>query len=177
MTRYLWLKLDNDAIDESYQYTLASLRHYWRWMVKNERPFMDASENLEFPNDTWVAQDFRKAVLMKQAALFDTEHREIYEEKASEWSHYVTQKLQASEERFFTRILIILLQNYGPHNFQTPIPEKGHLLSLANTNRMALTKARSTLRVLVQIGCRIGRGLLQFRPSRERSWLKIRLER
>lgn len=177
MTRYLWMKLDNNTIDEPYHYTLASLRHYWRWMVKNERPFKDDSENLEFPNDTWVAQDFRKAVLMRQAALFDTAHRKIYEEKASEWSRYVTQKLQASEERFFTRILIILLQNYGPHSFQTPIPEKGQLLSSPNTNRMALTKARSTLRVLIQIGRRIGRGLLQFRPSRESSWLKIRLER
>ena len=176
MTRYLWIKLDNGTIDEAYRYTLASLRHYWRWMVKNERPFMEASEALEYPNHTWVAQDFRKAVLMKQAALFDTTHRETYEEKASEWIRYVTRELQGSEERTFTRIQIILLQNYGQHRCNTTIPEKGIMLSPVDTNQRVLTKGRAITKVLLQIGHRLVRGLLQFRPSREKSWLKIRLE-
>lgn len=175
ITRYLWLKLDSHSLDESYEYALACLKHYWRWMVINERPFLHKPEELEFPNHTWVAQDFRKVVLMKQAALFDAKNSAAYERKASEWLGKITQTLEVSEERFFTRIQIILLQNYGPHRYEIPIAEEA-------AGKAALSKHRKygrtvfTTRVLVQILQRLARGIVQFRPAREKAWLTLRLE-
>ncbi|WP_418140112.1 hypothetical protein NUW46_11160 [Marinobacter sp. MA] len=176
ITRYLCLKLDSHSRDDVYEYALASLKHYWRWMVINEQPFLHKPEELEFPNHTWVAQDFRKVALLKQAALFDAENSEAYKRKAFEWLGEITRTLEVSEERFFTRVQIILLQNYGPHRYDIPIAEE------AAAGKAALKKHRKhgrtvfTTRVLIQILQRLARGIVQFRPAREKAWLTLRLE-
>ena len=36
--------------------------------LKTERPYLDQREQLEFPNETWAAQEFRKANVLRLAA-------------------------------------------------------------------------------------------------------------
>ena len=44
-----------------YAYGRASLLHYARWMAEHEQPYLDQPEKLEFPTETWAAQDIRKS--------------------------------------------------------------------------------------------------------------------
>ena len=174
LVRYLGIKLERDEIDESYRYTLQSLRHYWRWMVKHEKPFLEKVPGLEFPNHTWVAQDIRKAMLMFQASVFDPEHREAYQQKAHEWLDYVTSTLLAGDEKQLTRIQVLLLQNYGPHTAKIVLPEYA-LISDHTTVVRTPSRALGLSVVIAEIFLRLIRGLRTFRPTREKAWLRNRV--
>jgi hypothetical protein len=65
---YLHEKTDRNELDEMYAYARDSLLHYGQWMAANERPYLDHPERLEFPTETWVAQDLRKADVLALAA-------------------------------------------------------------------------------------------------------------
>jgi hypothetical protein len=66
--RYLAMKAEADQLDGMYAYAQASLLRYARWMLDHERPYLDARERLEYPTETWPAQDLRKANVLRQAA-------------------------------------------------------------------------------------------------------------
>jgi hypothetical protein len=68
LARYLDLKAEAGELDENYAYARASLLHYAEWMVENERPYFDRPEKLEYPTETWAAQEFRKANVLRLAA-------------------------------------------------------------------------------------------------------------
>ncbi len=68
VARYLRLKAEAGEQDAAYAYAQASLLHYARWMLDHERPFFDHPENLEYPTETWAAQEFRKANVLRLAA-------------------------------------------------------------------------------------------------------------
>ncbi|MBI3463902.1 MAG: hypothetical protein HY000_12720 [Planctomycetes bacterium] len=68
LARYLDLKVEADMLDEMYAYAQASLLRYARWMAENERPYLDHPERLALPTETWPAQDFRKANVLRLAA-------------------------------------------------------------------------------------------------------------
>ena len=68
LDRYLSVKAEADQLDDMYAYAQQSLLHYARWMLVHERPYLDARERLEYPTETWAAQDLRKANVLRQAA-------------------------------------------------------------------------------------------------------------
>ncbi|MGK0168767.1 MAG: hypothetical protein ACI9W2_000485 [Gammaproteobacteria bacterium] len=68
LSKYLRLQADEGILDEHYAYGQASLLHYARWMVENERPYFDAIETLEFPTEAWPSQELRKANVFLLAA-------------------------------------------------------------------------------------------------------------
>jgi hypothetical protein len=68
LARYLHLKADAGELDRMYAYAQASLLRYAGWMAENEEPYFDRPEKLEFPTETWAAQEFRKANVMRLAA-------------------------------------------------------------------------------------------------------------
>ena len=173
--RYLCLKRQIDGEDEQYEYTKESLLLYTHWMLKNERPFMADKTQLEFANDTWVAQDVRKAMLMFQASELDHENSGQYQKQGRKWLEGVTGTLQYSQESHFSRILVILMQSHGPQFLATSS-------SLANDRVTSVHKHWTppvlTWRLLIsRIGGRALRALLTFRPSREKLWLTTRLDR
>jgi hypothetical protein len=49
-------------------YAKASLLHYARWMAEHERFYLDEPEKLEYPTETWAAQELRKANVLVAAA-------------------------------------------------------------------------------------------------------------
>jgi len=77
LVRYLDLKRDWHQLDPMYDYARRSLLHYAAWMRDHELPYLDQRDKLEFPTETWAAQDLRKANVMRFAALlgdtFDTQ--------------------------------------------------------------------------------------------------------
>ncbi len=175
LARYLVLKSENRNFDAHYHYARASFRHYTRWMLDNEHPFLDTPDQLEFANHTWVAQDIRKAMLMHQAAWFDPELKERYQERANEWLDYVCQTLEQSQERHFSRIQAILLQNHGPHQATLALApeatEEGPIAEL----QLGIAGPLTWAGLLRRITRRVWRGIRTFRPARERAWLTARL--
>jgi hypothetical protein len=175
VVRYLAVKEEAGQKDACYQYALESFLSYADWMKDNERPFLADPEQLEFPNDTWVAQDVRKAMLMFQAASYGTESAAEYHAKGREWLEYVCNRLTVSDEAKYSRILIILLQNYGPHHLDPPTEPA---VFFWPANRQDPQEPRLTwARLIARMSHRILRGLATFRPGREKAWLEARLDR
>jgi hypothetical protein len=70
LARYLKLKAEAGQMDQMYAYARASLLHYAQWMVQHEETYFTHPEKLEFPTETWAAQDFRKANVLRLACCF-----------------------------------------------------------------------------------------------------------
>lgn len=176
IARYLHIKEEIGERDTQWRYARDSFLHYTEWMLKHEKPFLSDTSELEFANDTWTAQDIRKAMLMFQAAQEDPHKAPDYQAKGREWLDYVTTALQTSPERGLTRLQIILLQNYGPQHLDTPdgaqCPAKQDDSSV--TYQTPLLGWGS---LVGQIVARLMKGLLHFRPRREKAWLAARLDR
>lgn len=171
ISRYLWLKARERQLDYNYVYARDALIHYTRWMLQNEQLFLSDAKQLEFPNDTWTAQDIRKAMLLFQAAEIDSEFGNEYRQQAHSWLVEIIDRLARSNERSFTRVLIILLQNHGA--YQSGATEQEQLAIQEYPSAPRLTWGTMSGRVLK----RLTRALVTFRPTRERAWLNARLDR
>jgi hypothetical protein len=81
--RYLDDKAVLGELDCRYAYARQSLLAYARWMADHEYPFLEKPAILEYPNETWAAQDMRKCEVFLHAtrhALDDDRPR--FEERA-----------------------------------------------------------------------------------------------
>ncbi len=178
IARYLQIKEGSGKRDESWQYARDSFLNYTGWMLIHERPFLADTKELEFANDTWTAQDIRKAMLMFRAAQEDPQSAETYQAKGAEWLQYVTENLMRSPERNLARLLIILLQNYGPQHGNDKI--QSSIVQPNSTGDQTIAYPPPVLgwaRLMGQIATRLLNGLRHFRPSREKAWLEARLDR
>jgi predicted house-cleaning NTP pyrophosphatase (Maf/HAM1 superfamily) len=111
--RYLQLKINNQTFDEQFYFSRDCLLTYADWMLENEQPYLEKPEILEYPNDTWTAQDLRKAHVLAAAAYFSPDDGAKFMQKAEYFENYVATKLNASETKSYTRILALLMQNQG----------------------------------------------------------------
>jgi hypothetical protein len=68
LDRYLAAKQSAGQCDEHYAYAQQSLLAYARWMLANERPYLDRASELQYVTETWPAQDLRKANVLRIAA-------------------------------------------------------------------------------------------------------------
>ena len=66
--RYLEMKAEAGEVDRLYAYARAVLIHYASWMLDHEIPYFDRVDQLEYPTETWAAQEFRKANVLRLAA-------------------------------------------------------------------------------------------------------------
>tara|TARA_R110002111_G_scaffold133190_1_gene199001 strand:+ start:9168 stop:11753 length:2586 start_codon:yes stop_codon:yes gene_type:complete len=175
ITRYLDEKRATNQLDDAYQYAARSFIAYAEWMRDNEIPFLNNSEQLEFPNHTWVAQDIRKAILMFQAAeLIPKEDAHRFQKAGEDWLTNTFKTLVKSEERGFSRILVIVMQNYGAHMCTPSIYES----KLQQSGIISEKLIRLTWIALLQrILQRFGKGVYGLRPAREKAWLDVRLNR
>lgn len=173
IAKYLMLSAIMAHKSATVHYAQAALCHYARWMLEHERPFLSDPSQLEYPNDTWVAQDIRKAMVLFQAAWLDDEERkERYEREARRWLDNVATTLTASPERTFTRILVILMQNDGM--------DAGYRVALAESaepSRGYGTPALSWPALVARVVARLARGARHFHPAKEKAWLALRLDR
>lgn len=112
LIKYLEIKLEKGEKDDVYYYTRDSLIHYVDWMTEHEVPYLERADVLEFPNHTWVAQDIRKAFVFACSTRYNPDKNSLYKAKAEYFLNYVAVKIGEHENRSFTRILAILLQNH-----------------------------------------------------------------
>ncbi len=173
LSRYLLFKAEVDEFDDSYKYALESFCHYTRWMLQHENLFLKSSNQLEFPNFTWTAQDLRKATLFFHASFFDPEYRDQYLKKGQYFLENVIDSLSNTDERYFSRVQIILMQNYIHQN-------QDELLStiiLKNPNYINSRPALklTILKILKRSSMRLAKAIRGFNLKKEVSWLRTRL--
>ncbi|MEJ2742604.1 MAG: hypothetical protein P8176_09020 [Gammaproteobacteria bacterium] len=113
VVRYLCLKESLVLIDSDYWYGRHSFMHYATWMLSNEKFYLDTPDQLEFPNDTWCAQEIRKANLLCYGWYFAPEPEPEYLTRAEQYYQYISQRLSRSSESEYTRVLALLMQNDG----------------------------------------------------------------
>ncbi len=70
LAKYAAAKEEAGQLDDCYQLATESIVHYAQWMLKHERPYFDQADKLEYPTETWAAQEFRKANVFRRAARF-----------------------------------------------------------------------------------------------------------
>jgi hypothetical protein len=109
---YLEDKAERGELDAAYGYARASLLHYARWMADHERPYLETPGALEYPTETWVAQELRKADVFFWAARHAAgPDRPRFLDRARFFFDYAVQTLGGLAERRFTRPMILVLSN------------------------------------------------------------------
>jgi len=111
--RYLDDKIERAELDRMYAYARASLLSYARWMAGHEYPYLQKPEILEFPTETWAAQDMRKSEVFKFASKHSTGHERVrFLERADFFFTHSTAELTATETRTRARPVVLML-SYG----------------------------------------------------------------
>jgi hypothetical protein len=105
---------DQDSYREDFFYAVASLMHYARWMLGNERPILDTPEKLQYPTETWAAQDIRKWHVLAYAAKWASSSKEQIElmERAEFFFNHSLNTLETFPTKSLCRP-VVLLMNYG----------------------------------------------------------------
>ncbi|MFZ5603132.1 MAG: hypothetical protein ACOY7J_11840 [Pseudomonadota bacterium] len=172
--RFLTVKQQQHQTDDTgYRYALSSLLHYAQWMADADSPYLHHAEKLDYPNDTWTAQDIRKANILYFASRHapQPEQRQKMRERADYFYQYVCQQLAASDTLHFARILALLMQNHGPHGYYHSLPPPDATFINAKTEGSPYATRSDLLRQAV---LETLRALLRLSPKRELGWLRFR---
>ena len=132
--KYLEYRADRDLVDGRYEYARAVLLRWARWMAAHERPYLDHPEGLEFPTETWPAQDLRKAAVFEFAARHtrDDGERALFLARADGFVEYATAILAGMPTSRLTRPIALLLA-YGMQRplLAVPAAQPGAVLPAA----------------------------------------------
>jgi len=108
--RYLDYKAEIGAVDFMVVYARASLLAYVRWMADHEYPYLDKPDLLEYPTETWAAQDVRKSEVFKYAAKHAAgEDRSRFLERSDYFFRYSINTLSGMKTRTLARPVVLLL--------------------------------------------------------------------
>jgi len=178
VVKFLDKKFELGEIDAVFAHARASLVRYAEWMLAHEYPYLDKPEILEFPNETWAAQDLRKSVIFNHAARYEhsAEKRRDFIEKGVFFCETAVAELLRHRSSRYARPVALMLQNgwaaarlriwddteeavcfVSARAISRPAPE----LSLASVAGRALSD--------------LGRALRQTSLWHELAWLKARM--
>jgi len=116
--KYLDWKIELRELDDTYAYARASLLTYARWMAQHERPYLSHPDKLEYPTETWAAQDMRKSEIFKLASLHGpSSERTLFLERSQFFFDYSVQTLRQMPTGTLTRPLVLLLSNGWMHAY------------------------------------------------------------
>jgi hypothetical protein len=133
--RYLDLKMERGPLDETYAHAQQSLLHYARWMAEREYPYLEKSETLEYPNETWSAQDMRKSDVFKFAAKHARgSERERFLERSDFFFRSSVEGLLAAQTRTFTRPVVLMMTNGFMHAYFQERPDESALFGNSATD-------------------------------------------
>ena len=101
-----------------YAYARLTLLHYARWMAANERPILDTPEKLQFPTETWCAQDMRKVEVFQFAAKHaNGVEKEKFLERAEWFFRYVERTLPTFPTKSLCRPVVLMMKYGWSHNW------------------------------------------------------------
>lgn len=108
--KYLDYKAECGELDWCYAYARESLLHYARWMARHEYPYLDKPELLQYPTETWAAQDMRKSEVFTFAARHAVgDERARFLDRARFFFRYSIDTLSGMKTRTLARPVVILL--------------------------------------------------------------------
>ena len=111
LVRFLELTGESPGLDPLRSYVRKAVLHYARWMMTNERFYLDEPERLEYPTETWAAQELRKGTTLWMAARLATLNESTsFRRRGSEILDRSWAKLMSFESRCCTRPLALVLQ-------------------------------------------------------------------
>jgi hypothetical protein len=166
---YLELKEQLSQLDPYFYYARDSLLHYANWMLLNESPYLDKAEQLEFPNNTWTAQDIRKADIMMAASYYSNHKNKEYKEWANTMYSYIKNKISLCETKDTSRILAILMQNDGLGDFYSK--------ESVQFNPIGTYTIRKSPFKYVKVTQLLFKSIFTFSLKCELTWLKFRFAR
>lgn len=157
--RFIALKEQLGLIDDAYHNTALALKHYASWMIDNEYAYLDKPDILEFPNQTWSAQDLRKLCILYFASNYlETSKAMAAIQKAQDLESTIYKRLSDSDESSSTRVLCLMMQNANYHRYQhVPAPQMSEKEGLKTNHK----KSSSAVGFLLQ-------HIANFSFSRER---------
>jgi len=123
--RYLDEKALLGQIDGAYAYARQSLLAYATWMRAHEQPYFERLVELEYPTETWVAQELWKSEVFTYAARYTAaaSERAAFLERADFFFRYAIDALGQSPTRTLTRPLVLLLSRGLMHGYMSRHPE------------------------------------------------------
>ena len=108
--KYLDHKRDLGQFDRNFMYARLTLLHYARWMAEHERPILDTPERLQYPTETWAAQEMRKVEVFQFAALQTSgAERDRFLDRAEWFFRYVERTLSAFPTKSLARPVVLML--------------------------------------------------------------------
>jgi hypothetical protein len=138
LARYIEVKHAYAMNDSHYAYAWATLSHYANWMLENERPNLAQKEKLQYPTETWVAQDMRKWQVLQFAAFLNRAQPDLcarYQAKADFFFNYVCDTLSDFPTKSLCRPVVLLMQFgwqrawFQKEGYQASIEEPKFLMS------------------------------------------------
>jgi len=190
LLRFLELTARLESPPQIWEYARRSVLHYARWMAQHERPYLDHPEELEYPTETWAAQELRKGnVLLGAARLAEGTESDLFRERGSRILDDAWTSLRSFDTRYFTRPLALVLQQGYVEAFlraagspPASFPRRDDSRSTAPppvafvSQREAVREGLRSPRRLAQMSLRALR-LKRWRNIILRSWLAERLRR
>jgi hypothetical protein len=111
LARFIELTDGVERLETLRAYARLSLLHYARWMADHERFYLDTPEQLEYPTETWAAQELRKGTTLLMAARWsDGPQHDRFRQRGLEILDGAWQRLLAFPTRDCTRPLALVLQ-------------------------------------------------------------------
>lgn len=177
VAKYLDKKCELGEYDADFAYARASFLAYAEWMLRNEYPYLEKPEILEYPNETWPAQDLRKSVIFFHASRYALpDRKEAYRLKGRFFFTISLNELLRHESSRFARPLVLMLQNgwAGSRLFD----EVPHAVTFDYTDHAVSGKPTPFLTlgsVTLRICSDVLRAMRQTSVKRELAWLRARL--
>lgn len=132
LARYETIVGDMDP--ETCRYIRASLINYGEWMLENETLYLETPDQLEFPTETWAAQDLRKGTtLMLIARYARGERRRAMHARGEEILQAAWRQLMEFPTRCCTRPAAIVLQQLPIETFLREAYYHENLATTADT--------------------------------------------
>lgn len=162
--RYLDHKAELGELDAMYAYARTTLLHYARWMAEHEVPTLSRPEILEYPNETWAAQDVRKCEVFQYAAKHAVGDEKLrFSERAEFFFRDSIARLTASPTRTLARPVVLLLsfgfsRAYFLRQEVSAPPPKVDATDFGTPERFEPQKVRAVRRAkqLVKLGAVVG---------------------
>ena len=172
--RYLTIKESLESYDEGYNYALSSFNHYAQWILENEKPYLKSANILVYTNDTWIAQDIRKALILSAFTKYCTvENRVSIIKTCNDYINYIESKLSKLDSNS-TRILVLLMQGYTPPKNTLQINNHENIKNTqinADQYPHKLTLTKLTWNLAKEVTFKI----LKINIRNEINWIKYRL--
>jgi hypothetical protein len=152
LARYLEVKAERGELDDAYAYAQTTLLHYARWMTSHEYPYLEKPDVLEFPTETWAAQDTRKSDVLNLASRHAQEpERSAFRARARFFYETSVSTLAGMATRTFTRPVVLMLTNgyaQGSSELDRPLP-RASAMPAAGAHQSFVSQRTRTLHLLV----------------------------